>query len=50
MESSTLNCNMTFGDEEFITLKHKTGLIIVPGFIATFTIYVTLKIFSEEKT
>ena len=49
MESSTLNSNMTFDDEEFRTLNYKTGLIIVPGFIATFTIYVTLKIFLKNR-
>ena len=49
MESSTLNSNMTIGDEEFKTLRHETGLVIVSGFIATFTIYVALKIFLKNR-
>ena len=53
MESSNSNSNMTFFNEEFKTLaphnlKH-WPLIIVLGFIATVTIYVTVKIFLKNR-
>ena len=53
MESSTSNSNMTFVDDEFKTLAphnlKRWLLITVLGFIATVTIYVTVKIFLKNR-
>ena len=47
MEPFTGNSTLTFVNEEFLTLA--PGLITVPGLIAVFTIYVTMKIFLKNR-